>query len=138
MARISKSRKRRLAIIGTASIIAFAFFCLTTINYTYKIIKLTNKQNELVETLNNLKTEKEQLDIEIEKLQNEEYIARYARENYLYTKNNEYVIKMQENSNEIDATEKEINKLNNARTYIVYASLAGLVILVIIARTKKS
>lgn len=136
--KISKSRKRRLAIIGTASIIAFAFFCLTGINYTYKIIKLTNKQKELVETLDELKTLKEQLDIEIEKLQNEEYIARYARENYLYTKNNEYVIKIQENSNEIDETEKEIDKLNNARTYIVYASLAGLVILVIIARTKKS
>ena len=138
MARISKSRKRRLAIIGTASVIAFAFFCLTTINYTYKIIKLTNKQSELRKTLDSLKTEKEQLDIEIEKLQNEEYIARYARENYLYTKNNEYVIKIQENSNEIDETVKEIDKLNSARTYIVYASLAGLVILVIIARTKKS
>ncbi len=138
MARISKSRKRRLAIIGTASIIAFAFFCLTTINYTYKIIKLTSKQNELVKTLNNLKTEKEELDIEIEKLQNEDYIARYAREKYLYTKNDEYVIKIQDSNKEIDETEKEIDKLNNARTYIVYASLAGLVILVIIARTKKS
>ena len=138
MAKISKSRKRRLAVIGTASIAAFAFFCLTTINYTYKIVKLTKKQNELVKNLNDLKTEKEQLDIEIEKLQSEEYIARYARENYLYTKNNEYVIKIQDSSNEIDETEKEIDKLNNARTYIVYASLAGLVILVIIARTKKS
>ena len=138
MARISKSRKRRLAIIGTASVIAFAFFCLTTINYTYKIVKLTKKQNELVKDLNDLKTVKEELDIEIEKLQSEEYIARYAREKYLYTKNDEYVIKIQEDSNEIEETEKELNKLNNARTYIVYASLAGLVILIFIARTKKS
>ena len=138
MKKISKSRKRRLAIIGTASVVAFAFFCLTTINYTYKIVKLTKKQNELVNTLNELKTEKELLDIEIEKLQNEEYIARYARENYLYTKNNEYVIKIQENSDELKENEKEIDKLNNARMYIVCASLIGLAILVFIARTKKS
>ena len=96
MARISKSRKRRLAIIGTASIIAFAFFCLTTINYTYKIIKLTSKQNELVKTLNKKKKKKEELDIEIEKLQNEDYIARYAREKYLFSKEGEFIIKIPE------------------------------------------
>ena len=67
--KISKSRKRRLAVIGTASIVAFAFFCLTTINYTYKIVKLTTQQNKLEKRLDELKTEKELLDIEIEKLQ---------------------------------------------------------------------
>ena len=138
MAKISKSRKRRLAVIGTASIVAFAFFCLTTINYTYKIIKLTNKQSELRKTLDLLKTEKENLDIEIEKLQDEDYIAKYAREKYLYTKNDEYVIKIQDNTEELEETNSEIIKLNNARVYIVYASLIGLVALIFIARTKKS
>lgn len=136
--KISKSRRRRLLIMGTASIVAFVFFCINVFSYSYKIITLTKKQNDLAAQLDELKSEKEKLDTEIEKLQDEDYLARYARENYLYTKSGEYVIKIQDSSKELDETSDEIDRINIENKYIIYVSLACIGILVIISVVKKN
>ncbi len=140
--KISKSRKRRLLIMGTASIIAFAFFCVNLFNYTYKIVVLSKEQSKLVKELDYLKEQKEILDNEITKLQDNEYLAKYAREKYLYTKDNEMVIKVHDRdafASKIEEDEKlleETNRILMSRRIIVGVSLVGLVTLVIIARKK--
>ena len=44
--------------------------------------------------LENLKKEAESLNIEITKLSSPDYIARYAREKFMYTKNGELILKI--------------------------------------------
>lgn len=59
------------------------------------IYKLQKEEKELKNTLNSLKYDEKGLKTEIEKLKDPDYLARYARENYLYSKNGEIVIKLQ-------------------------------------------
>jgi cell division protein DivIC len=44
--------------------------------------------------LEELKEKEEELSTDVLKLQDPEYIARYLREKYYYSKNNEYIIKL--------------------------------------------
>ncbi len=142
MAKISKSRKRRLLVIGTASLVAFVFFCINVFNYSYKIISLTKEQNNLMAELDRLKSEKEDLDIKIKQLQDEEYIANYARENYSYSKDNEIVIKIKDTDSKIEENEKialeNASNLKKLRIGVVAFSLVGLIFFVILARIRKA
>ena len=52
------------------------------------------ENNSLVMKLDELKEEGELLKVEVSKLKNPEYVAKYAREKFLYSKENEYVIKL--------------------------------------------
>ena len=45
---------------------------------------------ELIE----LKEEEQKLSVDVKKLQNREYVARYLREKFLYSKEGEYIIKI--------------------------------------------
>ena len=69
------------------------------------------------------KVEAEQLEIEIESLNDPEYLAKYARENYSYSKDGEYIIKLKDTEDKIEKVDDELNK-----DYIV----VGLVIFIII------
>lgn len=120
--KITKASKRRLVTLGTFSIVLFAIFCLNVCNYTSKIINLTKQEKELVLKLDQLKTEKEELAIEIEKLQDPAYLANYAREKYLYSKDGEYVIK-------IDETEKTIDEIKHTNTRYKYAIGSSVLLL---------
>ena len=90
------------------------YFIVTLISSTFNYISLRREEKELKEYLLSLQEEKSDLKIEIEKLKDPEYIAQFAKENYLYTTDGEYVIKIEEKINEIK--EKEQNK--NKFTYI--------------------
>ena len=142
MAKISKSRKRRLLVIGTASLVAFVFFCINVFNYSYKIISLTKEQNNLMAELDRLKSEKEDLDIKIKQLQDEEYIANYARENYSYSKDNEIVIKIKDTDSKIEENEKialeNASNLKKLRIGVVAFYLVGLMFFFILARIIKA
>ena len=142
MAKISKSRKRRLLVIGTASLVAFVFFCINVFNYSYKIISLTKEQNNLMAELDRLKSEKEDLDIKIKQLQDEEYIANYARENYSYSKDNEIVIKIKDTDSKIEENEKiALENASNLKKLIfglVAFYLVGLMFFFILARIIKA
>ena len=142
MAKISKSRKRRLLVIGTASLVAFVFFCINVFNYSYKIVSLTKEQNNLMAELDRLKSEKEDLDIKIKQLQDDEYIANYARENYSYSKDNEIVIKIKDTDSKIEENEKialeNASNLKKLRIGVAAFSLVGLMFFVILARIRKA
>lgn len=136
--KVSKSRRRRLLFIGSACVIAFIFFCVNVFTYTYKIVSLTKKQNELALQLNELKTEKEKLELEIERLQTPEGLADYARQEYLYTRQGEYVIKVNNNNkDEIEEMEEELDDLSNYRNYIVITSIGVFAIAIIFIRKRK-
>ena len=61
-----------------------------------KYIKINNEiKNDKISYKNKL-SEEEELKSEINKLQDPEYVARYAREKYLYSKDDEIIIKIEE------------------------------------------
>ena len=66
------------------------------LNKLYKDIKINNEiKNDKISYKNKL-SEEEELKSEINKLQDPEYVARYAREKYLYSKDDEIIIKIEE------------------------------------------
>ena len=55
-----------------------------------------------------LKKEAKDLTVQIEELNNPEYLASYARENYSYSKDGEYIIKLNNKEKEVKKVDKDI------------------------------
>lgn len=134
--RISKASKRRLLTAGLFSIFLFLYFCFTVVTYTYKIVSLSNQESNLKIKLNQLKTNREELLVEIEKLQDPDYLARYAREAYYYTKDGEYVIKLdkmeettEEFGSEISRIEEVLSEIKNISSKYKYVVLTSVLLL---------
>ena len=112
--RITKASKRRLSVFGSLSLVAILCFVISLVCNIYTINDLYNKQKELKNQYNLLIEEAEQLKIDINRLNDPEYLADYARENYLYSKEGEYIIQIGEEITEttetIDAINLSINK----------------------------
>ena len=134
--RMSKSSKRRLVFFGPICIFAFGYFafCLTT--SVVKIYNLYQEKNDLEKELEVLKEDEEELKIEIDRLNDPDYLARYARENYLYSKDGEYVIKIEDKEKEIDALNKKI-ELSDDIILLVLGGLFFLIIFIVFVRKLK-
>lgn len=122
--RVPKASKRRLTLLGPLSLGLIIYFLFTVGVYSYRLINLSIEEKQLREKLVSLQAEEESLKIEIQKLKDPDYLARYARENYLYSKDGEYIIKLEEKE-EI----KEEKNFDKYYEYIIYG--AGIVIVIV-------
>ena len=127
--KITKDSKRRLIIFRTASLIIMLYFFITTISNIITIHKLNKQYNSLENELNILKAEEKVLKTDIEKLKDPDYLARYARENYSYSKDGEYVIKIEEKDEKKVSDDKYPD---NLKYLIAVFSIIGLFFLTII------
>ena len=129
--RIPKASKKRLLVFGTISCIIASYAVINLCIYSYQIKNLSDQKKSLGNELNSLKETEENLQVEINRLQDDDYLARYARENYLYTKNGEYVIQVNENNNQNKKIKsKDFFKEN--KNYIMIGSFVlGIMILCI-------
>ena len=131
--RISKASKRRLMIFGLISlaIIIYSFISLGT--YTFKIFTLTNEKKKLENELIEMKESEEDLTNEIDRLKDPDYLARYARENYSYSKDGEYIIK-------IDEEEKKEETLESIpyKKYTMYIGISIIALILIYVLKKGS
>ncbi len=94
MKRVTKKDKRRLIVLMIIFIPLLTLFLSNMFSYWSNIYKNIKEKKKLDEEYA-LKLEKEELlKSEIQKLQDEEYVARYAREKYLYSKEGEIIIKI--------------------------------------------
>ena len=133
--KISKKSKRRLTILAPLSLFIIAFFIFTLISYTVNIINLKKQEKELEEKLLALQLEEADLNAEIVKLKDPDYIAKYAREKYYYTMDGEYVIKIEENNDEVITADE--NK--SYKHYIIYGGcLVLFIIFIFILKKRKS
>ena len=125
--KVSKSTKRRLSVFGVLSIVCILYFLFSLFYSLYQIYELNREKHSLEVEYKELKEEAEQLQVEIEELNDPEYIARYARENYLYSKSGEYIIKLND-------TEEELKKVNDElnQDYIVIGITTVIVLIFII------
>lgn len=59
-----------------------------------KIIKIKEEEQSLKDKLENLQVQEDVLNSDIKKLEDPEYVARYAREKYMYSKDGELIIRI--------------------------------------------
>ena len=92
--KISKKAKLRILLFfiifgGIIGSLSYSFF-----SNVGKMIEINNEKHELQNKLVSLKDEEEVLNSDIKKLEDPEYVARYAREKYLYSKDGELIIRI--------------------------------------------
>ena len=126
--RISKASKRRLTFFGTISLVAIVYFCFSLIYNAYTIYDLSKDKKNLDELLVELKKESDNLKLDIEKFNDPKYLADYARENYLYSKDGEYIIQIED----IEDIEEDITKEINKNYIILGLSLLMVLIFIYI------
>ena len=95
--RIKKSKRHLLFLITVLLVLV-----VCVIGSVFKDwVQIMDNKTEKVELLNrysSLLEEEEQLKSDVNKLQDPEYVARYAREKYLYTKSGEIIIRIPKSS----------------------------------------
>ena len=100
MKKVSHKAKRRITIltvllIGLIVGLGASFFSnfATILENKKEVAKLSTEYDELLEKEFSLKSE-------VTKLQDPDYVARYAREKYLYSKNGEIIIRIPDKEKE--------------------------------------
>ncbi len=99
MARTNQSKKklrRRMLFLGLTSIVIIAAVSFTIGRYWVEIFEKYQEKKKLDAELVTLQEKEKELELDAKKLQDSEYIARYAREKYLYSKEGEFIIKIPE------------------------------------------
>lgn len=142
--KIPKKSKKRLIIFGIPCLIIILYFLFQLAFYMYKIYDLKKEQRRLKDEYSELKINEKELRTEIDKLNDPDYIARYARETYSYSKNGEYIIKLKDNEKEkidISFTQYILNILSNINIdypYIIFGVIAIIIFIIIFTSKKKS
>ncbi len=131
MRKVTKKSKRRLLIFGIISVIAIGYFFVTLVSYSYSYISLKSEEINLNNELISLQEKKEFLKNEIVKLNDPEYVIRYAKENYLYSEDGEYVLMLE------DDAVNEVNQNNNNNIYYIIGTIVFLIIILILSRKKE-
>ena len=101
----NKKARRRTAIWVLILLVIVAGIAFTLPNYVVQIVDKYNEKRNLQEQIVGLKTEQEILEKEVEQLNDTEYVAKIARQKYLFSKDGEMIIKVnsQEEQNETTA-----------------------------------
>lgn len=132
--KITKASKRRLMLFGTLSAFIIIYFFITISIYAIKIYNLNIEKENLKNNLISLQASEKSLKTEIDKLNDKEYLAKFARENYQYSKDGELVIQMKNEEEKIN----QKKKIALDTQYILYAGGAVLfLVFVYILRKKK-
>lgn len=91
---ITKKQKRRLLFLTIITIPLLVLFLSNIFSYWTQIYKNVKDKEQLQTEMNEKLDEEEDLKMQITKLQDPEYIAKYAREKYLMSKNDEIIIRI--------------------------------------------
>lgn len=91
--KVNKKRRRTL-LLGLLSIFIIFGVTFSIGKYWIEIFDKYQEKKELDEKLTRLKEKEEELQVDAKKLQNPDYIARYAREKYSYSKDGEYILQI--------------------------------------------
>lgn len=99
MARVVKKRKMSIvAKIRVMFTVLVILVVISTLGYNcicnvLKIIEMKKQEVDLQEKIVKLDEEKEELELDIRKLEDPDYIAKYVREKYLYSKDGEIILR---------------------------------------------
>lgn len=93
MARRTKKDKRRILLGTLVILIMICYLSFFVYRYWNQILANNNEKKILEAKYESLLKEEDELNNEITKMQDSEYAAKYAREKYGYSKDNEVIIK---------------------------------------------
>lgn len=85
-----------MLFLGIGSITIIIVMTLSIGKYWVEIFNKYQEKKELDNELVSLKEKEEQLRVDAGKLQDPDYVARYAREKYLYSKDGEFILQIPE------------------------------------------
>ena len=92
----AKKSALRFLVFGLTCIALSCTITLSISKLWTQIYSKYKEHQELENKLTKLKKEEKQLTINVEKMQDPEYVARYLREKYFYSKDGEYIIRIPE------------------------------------------
>lgn len=96
MNKVSKKAKRRVRLLIVIFLSITSFLGLSTYKYWIDIYENANHNKELSNKYENLLEEETELQAQVKKLEDPDYVAKYARENYLFSKDGEKIIRVVE------------------------------------------
>lgn len=96
MRKISQKTKFRVTFLLLGFIISSVLFVSSIFSYVTQIIRTKQEINELKMAYTESLEQEDILNDEINKLKDPEYLAKYAREKYLYSKEDEIIIKIED------------------------------------------
>ena len=94
MKRVNRGSKRRLMLFFSVFVLLIGYVSYSTFSYWKQILINKKETKQLEEKYEELLTDKEVLESDVIKLQDPDYVAKYAREKYLYSKDGELIIKI--------------------------------------------
>lgn len=94
MARKKKKKKLGPFVLSLFSLAVIVFTTYTIGKYWVDIYGKYQEKKILEKELTSLKEKEDELKADVEKLQDADYIARYAREKYYYSKDGEYILRI--------------------------------------------
>lgn len=96
MKKTKKSKKsiKRMLFLGVSSLAIIIGTTYTIGKYWIEIYDKYQEKKELKQQLLTLKEKEEELKADASKLQDPDYIARYAREKYSYSKDGEIILRI--------------------------------------------
>lgn len=92
--RSAKKKVLRFMFFGVISFSFIIYFFSIIFDISMQISGKYKEKEELNNELNVLKEKEEELSTDVQKLQDPEYVARYLREKYYYSKSDEFIIKL--------------------------------------------
>lgn len=90
----TKKTRRRVLFVFSLTAIVLIVVASSLVKIWFQIIDKNNEQKFLLKELSGLQGKEQNLKVEVEKLQDPDYVARYAREKYLYSKDGEFTIRI--------------------------------------------
>lgn len=132
-----KANRRILLYLIVLITIVISIF-LTFPNYALKIINKYNEKKFLENNLIELKEKQKTLEKEVEQLNDNEYIAKIARQKYLFSKDGEIIIKVDKKQNNQKNSDKIEIKIEEKYKYIIEFVLFLAIILIIKKQNKKN
>lgn len=90
----TKKEKKRMFFISSVIIVLLISLVNSVTKDWVKIMENKSKIDSLNKEYNELLNDEEKLVSEVTKLQDDEYIARYAKEKYMYSADGETIIRM--------------------------------------------
>ena len=90
----TKKEKKRLFVLSVSIIGLFCVLVYSVATTCPSILENKSKIKELNKEYNELLSNEEKLVSEVTKLQDDEYVARYAKEKFMYSEDGEIIIRM--------------------------------------------
>ena len=92
--KLKRKRVKRIILVTLLCLGINAYVLYSVGSILKDVHTMKNEDKELNVKLDNLKDEEEVLKSEVKKLKDPVYVAQYAREKFLYSGDNEYIIRM--------------------------------------------